>query len=71
MKVHVCNTITYFYDVEIPEWMCEKDDEGNLKHEALLVEACYEADKAELINVDEWDNYISAISTNKEELYIG
>ena len=36
MKVTVCNTITYYYDVELPEWMCEKDEDGDLVHEQLF-----------------------------------
>lgn len=73
MKVTVCNTITYYYDVDLPDWMCEKDEDGYLEHEALVVNACYEADNNALTDTEEWESSICSIWTKdgKEELYIG
>lgn len=71
MKVSVCSTISYYYEVELPDWMCEKDEEGDLAHEALLVEACYEADPATLDGVKEYDSSIASIyDENDNALYI-
>lgn len=73
MRVTVCNTITYYYDVDLPDWMCEKDEDGTLKHESLFMDACYEADNNALTQADEWESSIVSVWTkdNKEELYYG
>ncbi len=71
MKVTVCSTITYYYDVELPKWMCEKDEDGDLTHEQLFLEACYEADQNVLTDATEWESNINSVWTKdgKEELY--
>ena len=71
MKVTVCNTITYYYDVELPEWMCEKDEDGDLVHEQLFLDACYEADQNALTDATEWESDINSVWTKdgKKELY--
>lgn len=73
MKVTVCNTITYHYEVELPDWMCAKDEDGDLVHEALLLDACYAADDNALTDADEWTSSICSVWTEdgKEELYVG
>lgn len=70
MKVSVCITKTYCYDVEVPDWMAEKDDDDTLLHEGLLVESCYEADPED---PDEWESNIVSIYTEdgKNALYFG
>ena len=71
MKVTVCNTITYHYDVELPEWMCERDEDGDLVHEQLFIDACYEADQNGLTDATEWESNINSVWTKdgKVELY--
>ena len=71
MKVTVCNTITYCYDVELPKWMCEKDEDGDLVHEQLFLDACYEADQNGLTDATEWESNINSVWTKdgKEDLY--
>ena len=71
MTVTVCNTITYYYDVELPEWMCEKDEDGDLVHEQLFLDACYEADQNVLTDANEWTSSISSVWTKdgKKDLY--
>lgn len=73
MKVTVCNTITYYYDVDLPDWMCEKDENGDLTHEQLFLEACYEADSNALTVADEWTSNIASVWTKdgKRDLYYG
>ena len=73
MIVTVCTSITYYHDVEVPDWMCEKDTDGSLIHEDLLVDACYEADPNALTNAEEWESNINSIWTKdgKEDLYYG
>lgn len=73
MKVTVCSTITYYYDVELPDWMCEKDEDGELVHEDLFVNACYEADENGLTDANEWTTEINSVWTKdgKEDLYYG
>ena len=73
MKVTVCSTITYYYDVELPEWMCEKDIDGDLIHEQLFLDACYEADQNVLTDATEWDSSINSVWTKdgKKNLYCG
>ena len=68
MKVSVCMTKTYYYDVEVPNWITEKDEDGELLHEALLIETCYEADAED---PEEWESNIISIYTEdgKEGLY--
>lgn len=71
MKVSVCNTVSYYYEVELPDWMCKKDEEGELDHEALLIHACSEADPVFLEGVNEWDGSIASIyDENGNALYI-
>lgn len=71
MKVTVCSNITYHYDVELPEWMCETDEDGDLVHEALFLDACYEADFNALGAADDWTSGICSVWTKdgKKELY--
>ena len=71
MKVTVCNTITYYYDVDLPDWMCEKDENGDLAHEQLFLETCYEADPNALTVAEEWTNDITSVWTKdgKKDLY--
>ena len=73
MKVTVCNTITYYYDVELPEWMCETDEDGDLVHEQLFIDACCEADQNGLTDATEWESGINSVWTKdgKKELYCG
>ena len=71
MKVSVCSTVYYHYEVELPDWMCEKDEKGDLAHEALLVESCYEADPVTLDGIDGCDAAIVSIyDENDNALYI-
>ena len=72
MKVTVCKTITYHYEVDLPDWMCEKDEDGDLKHEALFLDACYEADDNALTVADEWTSSICSVwsENGEEELYV-
>jgi hypothetical protein len=51
MKVTVCSTITYYYDVELPEWMGEKDENRNLIHKQFFIDACYELTGEGAINL--------------------
>lgn len=72
MKVTVCSSITYHYDVELPDWMCEKDENGDLVHEQLFLDACSVADQNRLSNTDVWtvSNINSAWTKySREELY--
>ena len=71
MKVTVCNTITYYYDADIPDELCEKDEDGDLIHERDFLEACYEADQPALINATDCEGDIISVWTKdgKEELY--
>ena len=71
MTVTVRSTITYCYDVEVPQWLCEKDEDGELIHEDALVYLCYEADENGLTEADEWESNIDSIWTKdtKEDLY--
>ena len=71
MKVSVCLSKTFYYEVEIPEWFAERDEDGELLHEALLVESCYEADPTDLVGVDEYDSSINSICLNGDALYYG
>ena len=73
MKVTVCSTITYQYDVELPDWMCEKDEDGDLVHEQLFFDACYAADQNGLTDADEWTTEIDSVRTKdgKRYLYCG
>lgn len=48
MKVSVCASFTYYYDVEVSDKLCELDNDGYLKNEADLLMACVQADPAEL-----------------------
>lgn len=70
MKVSVCASLTYHYDVEVPDKLCELDDDGYLKHEAELTNLCAEADPAILTGVS--DNVVGdiiSIHTDDECLY--
>ena len=70
MKVSVCASLTYYYDVEVPDKLCELDDGGYLKHEAELTNLCVEADPAILTGVS--DNVVGdiiSIHTDNECLY--
>ena len=70
MKVSVCASLTYYYDVEVPAELCELDANGYLKHEAELTNLCVEADPAILTGVS--DNVmgdIISIHTDDECLY--
>lgn len=72
MKVTVCSTITYHYDVDLPDWMCEKDEDGRLTHEPLFLDACYKADPNNSVTITgEWTNSICSVWTEdgKEDLY--
>lgn len=71
MKVTVCSTITYYYDVELSEWMCEKDEDGDLVHEQLFLDACYEADQNVPTDATEWESKINSVWTKdgKKDLY--
>lgn len=71
MKISVCASKTYYYEVEVPEWFIERDEDGELEHEALLVEACYEADPTILDGVDECEGYINSIWAGNTNLYCG
>ena len=71
MKVSVCSTITYHYEADIPDELCEKDDEGYLVHERDFLEACYEADQNVLTDATEWEGDIISVWTadGKKGLY--
>jgi len=71
MKVSVCSTITYHYDADIPDELCEKDKDGYLVNERDFLEACYEADQTALTNVTEYEGDIISVWTadGKEGLY--
>jgi hypothetical protein len=70
MKVSVCASLTYYYDVEVPDKLCKLDDNGHLKYEAKLTNLCAEADPAILTGVsDNVVNDIISIHTDDECLY--
>jgi len=70
MKVSVCASLTYYYDVEVPNKLCKLDDNGYLKHEAKLVHLCANADPVILTGVS--GNVVGdiiSIRTDDECLY--
>lgn len=70
MKVSVCASLTYYYDVEVPDKLCEFDNDGYLKNEADLLMACVQADPAELSGVvDNVVGDVISIHTDDECLY--
>ena len=73
MKISVCASITYYYNVEVPDNLCELDTEGYLEHEAELLYTAEKADPlTDLPSLDDctWDiNSIVNAETGKE-LYI-
>lgn len=72
MKVSVCACVYYHYEVEVADWMVEKDEENDLAHEDMLVNICYEGDPTSLDGVDEYDGSIVSIcDPNGNELYVG
>lgn len=68
-KLTVCGTITYYYEVEVPDWFTEKDKDGTLDHERLLLETCFEADPTILEGVNEYERDISSIYEDNGLLY--
>lgn len=53
MKVSVCASITYYYTVDVPDKLCEKDKNGYLKNEAELLDLCCSADPINFSGVDD------------------
>ena len=73
MKVSVCASITYYYNVDVPDEFCELKEDGSLKNEAQLLRCCSDADTLNYSGAV--DNVVSDIvsirgEANDEELYV-
>ena len=53
MKVSVCASITYYYTVDVPDELCNKDKNGYLKNEAELLDFCCNADPINFSGVND------------------
>lgn len=74
MKVSVCASITYHYTVDVPEKLCEMNEDGYPKREAQLLNFCCNADPLNYSgNVHDVVGDIVSLrgETNDEEFYIG
>lgn len=69
MKVSVCASLSYYYEVEVSDRLCELDDNGDLKHEAELINLCIDADPAILTGVSNVEGDIISIHSDDECLY--
>ena len=71
MKVSICKTAVYYYETEIPDELCEVDENGRLENEDDFMYACYKADPNYLSDAEEWDSYINSVwSADGKELYV-
>ena len=69
MKVSVCASLSYYYEVEIPDKLCELDNNDHLKHEAELTNLCIDADPAILTGVSDVTGDIISIYSDDKCLY--
>ena len=74
MKVSVCASLIYYYDVEVDEKLCELNKYGYLKREAQFIHKIANADPLQFSGVK--DNVVADIISARntetdKELYIG
>ena len=60
-KVSVCASYTYYYDVEVPDELCELDDRGLLIHEAKFANFVTNADPTSISGSDDVTGDICSI----------
>ena len=74
MRVSVCASLTYYYTVDVPESVCDTDENGYLIDEAKLVQVCADADPIVFSGIN--DNVTSEIISIRtedgdDEIYYG
>ena len=65
MRISVCASLTYYYTVDVPDFICAMDEEGYTINEAKLVNFCADADPINFSGVD--DNVTGEIISIRTE----